>query len=55
MRMGEALSQRGYRENVFLMTKIDGGGKEEATRYGETRPGKQDLKHQHGHRHRGSE
>ena len=32
MRMGEALSQSGYREKVFLMTKIDGRGKEEASR-----------------------
>ncbi|HSZ76641.1 MAG TPA: aldo/keto reductase [Chthoniobacterales bacterium] len=36
MRMGEALSQGGYREKVFLMTKIDGRGKEEATRQIET-------------------
>jgi uncharacterized protein len=36
MRMGEALSQNGYREKVFLMTKIDGRGKEEATRQIET-------------------
>ncbi len=36
MRMGEALSQNGYREKVFLMTKIDGRGKEEASRQIET-------------------
>ena len=36
MRMGKALSQSGYREKVFLMTKIDGRGKEEATRQIET-------------------
>ena len=36
IRMGEALSQSGYREKVFLMTKIDGRGKEEATRQLET-------------------
>src|ERR1700759_2087198 len=36
MRMGEALSQGGYREKVFLMTKIDGRGKEEAARQIET-------------------
>jgi aryl-alcohol dehydrogenase-like predicted oxidoreductase len=36
MRMGEALSQDGYREKVFLMTKIDGRGKEEASRQIET-------------------
>ena len=36
MRMGEALSQGGYREKVFLMTKIDGRGKEEASRQIET-------------------
>ncbi|MBV8140558.1 MAG: aldo/keto reductase [Verrucomicrobia bacterium] len=36
LRMGEALSQNGYREKVFLMTKIDGRGKEEATRQIET-------------------
>ncbi|MBV9643172.1 MAG: aldo/keto reductase [Verrucomicrobia bacterium] len=36
MRMGEALSQNGYRDKVFLMTKIDGRGKEEASRQIET-------------------
>ena len=36
LRMGQALSQGGYREKVFLMTKIDGRGKEEATRQIET-------------------
>jgi aryl-alcohol dehydrogenase-like predicted oxidoreductase len=36
LRMGEALSQGGYREKVFLMTKIDGRGKEEASRQIET-------------------
>jgi hypothetical protein len=36
MRMGKALSQAGYREKVFLMTKIDGRGKEKATRQIET-------------------
>jgi uncharacterized protein len=36
MRMGEALSQNGYREKAFLMTKIDGRGKEEASRQIET-------------------
>ncbi len=36
MRMGDALSQNGYREKVFLMTKIDARGKEEATRQIET-------------------
>jgi predicted aldo/keto reductase-like oxidoreductase len=36
MRMGEALSQNGYREKVFLMTKIDGRGKQEASRQIET-------------------
>src|ERR1700760_2263233 len=36
LRMGEALSQGGYREKVFLMTKIDGRGKEEASRQLET-------------------
>jgi uncharacterized protein len=35
-RMGEALSQSGYRDKVFLMTKIDGRGKDEATRQIET-------------------
>jgi aryl-alcohol dehydrogenase-like predicted oxidoreductase len=34
--MGEALSQGGYRDKVFLMTKIDGRGKDEATRQIET-------------------
>jgi uncharacterized protein len=29
--MGDALSQEGYRNKVFLMTKIDGRGKEIAT------------------------
>jgi len=32
MRMGKALSQGGYRQRVFLMTKIDGRTKEEAAR-----------------------
>jgi len=32
MRMGKALSQGGYRQKVFLMTKIDGRTKEEAAR-----------------------
>ncbi|HEY0791961.1 MAG TPA: aldo/keto reductase [Chthoniobacterales bacterium] len=32
MRMGQALSQGGYRDKVFLMTKIDGRTKEEAAR-----------------------
>jgi uncharacterized protein len=36
LRMGQALSQEGCREKVFLMTKIDGRGKEEATRQIET-------------------
>src|SRR6202030_4827498 len=36
LRMGEALSQSGYRDKVFLMTKIDGRGKDEATRQLET-------------------
>ena len=36
LRMGEALSQGGYRDKVFLMTKIDGRGKDEATRQIET-------------------
>jgi predicted aldo/keto reductase-like oxidoreductase len=36
LRMGEALSQAGYRDKVFLMTKIDGRGKEEASRQIET-------------------
>jgi uncharacterized protein len=36
LRMGEALSQNGYRDKVFLMTKIDGRGKDEATRQIET-------------------
>lgn len=36
LRMGEALSQNGYREKIFLMTKIDGRGKEEASRQIET-------------------
>jgi predicted aldo/keto reductase-like oxidoreductase len=36
LRMGEALSQNGYREKAFLMTKIDGRGKEEASRQIET-------------------
>ena len=36
LRMGEALSQSGYRDKVFLMTKIDGRGKDEATRQIET-------------------
>jgi predicted aldo/keto reductase-like oxidoreductase len=36
LRMGEALAQNGYREKVFLMTKVDGRGKEEATRQIET-------------------
>jgi uncharacterized protein len=36
MRMGQALSTNGYRDKVFLMTKIDGRGKEEATRQIET-------------------
>lgn len=36
MRMGEALSQDGYRDKVFLMTKIDGRTKEEAARQIET-------------------
>src|ERR1700750_3275646 len=34
--MGEALSRNGYREKVFLMTKIDARGKEEAARQIET-------------------
>jgi predicted aldo/keto reductase-like oxidoreductase len=36
LRMGEALAQNGYRKKVFLMTKVDGRGKEEATRQIET-------------------
>lgn len=36
LRMGEALSQQGSRDKVFLMTKIDGRTKEEATRQIET-------------------
>jgi uncharacterized protein len=36
MRMGEALSQDGYRDKVFLMTKVDGRTKEEAARQIET-------------------
>jgi uncharacterized protein len=36
LRMGQALSESGYREKVFLMTKIDGRGKEEASRQIET-------------------
>ncbi|MBV9086293.1 MAG: aldo/keto reductase [Acidobacteriaceae bacterium] len=32
LRMGQALSQGGYRQKVFLMTKIDGRTKEEAAR-----------------------
>jgi uncharacterized protein len=36
LRMGEALAQSGYRRKVFLMTKVDGRGKEEATRQIET-------------------
>jgi predicted aldo/keto reductase-like oxidoreductase len=32
IRMGKALSQGGYRQKVFLMTKIDGRTKEEAAR-----------------------
>jgi len=36
MRMGKALSQGGYRQKVFLMTKIDGRTKEEAARQIET-------------------
>ena len=36
LRMGDALSQNGYREKAFLMTKIDGRGKEEASRQIET-------------------
>ncbi|MBV9674008.1 MAG: aldo/keto reductase [Verrucomicrobia bacterium] len=36
LRMGEALSQQGYRDKVFLMTKVDGRTKEEATRQIET-------------------
>jgi predicted aldo/keto reductase-like oxidoreductase len=32
MRMGKALSQGGYRQRVFLMTKIDGRTKEAAAR-----------------------
>lgn len=36
MRMGKALSQGGYRQKAFLMTKIDGRTKEVATRQIET-------------------
>jgi predicted aldo/keto reductase-like oxidoreductase len=36
LRMGKALSQGGYRQKVFLMTKIDGRTKEEAMRQIET-------------------
>jgi len=36
LRMGKALSQSGYRQKVFLMTKIDGRTKDEATRQIET-------------------
>src|SRR6201994_1407764 len=36
LRMGDALSQSGYRDKVFLMTKIDARGKEEASRQIET-------------------
>src|ERR1051326_7695704 len=32
IRMGKALAQSGYRNKVFLMTKLDGRTKEEATR-----------------------
>jgi hypothetical protein len=36
MRMGYALAESGYRDKAFLMTKIDGRGKEIATRQIET-------------------
>lgn len=36
IRMGKALAQNGYRQKVFLMTKIDGRTKEEAARQIET-------------------
>lgn len=36
MRMGNALAESGYRDRAFLMTKIDGRGKDMATRQIET-------------------